>query len=81
MLRGICDILLGQPGDLPIGRLDAFITHQLDNCFDNSYDYYGYRESGFDSGEGAWEIATSAMTCSRRENYPMIIFYRGSDKK
>ncbi len=40
----------------------------------------GDGELGFDSGEGAWETATTSKEGSRRANYPMLI-RRGSDKK
>ena len=40
----------------------------------------GDGELGFDSGEGAWETATTSKEGSRRANYPMPI-RRGSDKK
>ena len=35
---------------------------------------------GFDSGEGAWETATTSKEGSRRANYP-ILTQGGSDKK
>ena len=40
----------------------------------------GNGELGFDSGEGAWEIATTSKEGSRRVNYPILI-KGGSDKK
>ena len=40
----------------------------------------GNRELGFNSGEGAWEIATTSKEGSRRVNYPILI-KRGSNKK
>ena len=40
----------------------------------------GNGELGFDSGEGAWETATTSKEGSRRANYPILI-RRGSDKK
>ena len=40
----------------------------------------GNGESGFDSGEGALETATTSKEGSRRANYP-ILTQRGSDKK
>ena len=40
----------------------------------------GNRELGFNSGEGAWEIATTSKEGSRRVNYPIMIS-RGNDKK
>ena len=40
----------------------------------------GNGESGFDSGEGAWETATTSKEGSRRENYP-ISERGGSDEK
>ena len=40
----------------------------------------GDGELGFDSGEGAWETATTSKEGSRRVNYP-ILTQGGSDKK
>ncbi len=40
----------------------------------------GNGELGFDSGEGAWETATTSKEGSRRANYP-ILTQGGSDKK
>ena len=40
----------------------------------------GNGELGFDSGEGAREMATTSKEGSRRANYP-ILTQRGSDKK
>ena len=40
----------------------------------------GNGESGFDSGEGAWETATTSKEGSRRANYP-ILTQGGSDSK
>ena len=40
----------------------------------------GDGELGFDSGEGAWETATTSKEGSRHENYPIPI-RGGSDKK
>jgi len=40
----------------------------------------GDGELGFDSGEGAWETATTSKEGSRRGNYP-IPTRGGSDKK
>lgn len=40
----------------------------------------GNGELGFDSGEGAWDIATTSKEGSRRVNYP-ILKQRGSNKK
>ena len=39
----------------------------------------GNGELGFDSGEGAWEMATTSKEGSRRANYP-ILTQGGSDK-
>ena len=39
----------------------------------------GNRELGFDSGEGAWETATTSTEGSRRVNYP-ILTQGGGDK-
>ena len=44
----------------------------------------GNGELGFDSGEGAWEMATTSKEGSRRVNYPIpTVFrmWRGSDNK
>ena len=38
----------------------------------------GNGESGFDSGEGAWETATTSTEGSRRVNYPILAQW-GSD--
>ena len=40
----------------------------------------GNGELGFDSGEGALEMATTSKEGSRRVNYPILI-QRGSDNK
>ena len=40
----------------------------------------GNGESGFDSGEGALETATTSKEGSRRENYPLAE-RRGSDDR
>jgi len=40
----------------------------------------GNGESGFDSGEGAWETATTSKEGSRRANYPLLA-RGGSDEK
>ena len=40
----------------------------------------GNGESGFDTGEGAWEIATTSKEGSRHANYP-IPERGGSDEK
>jgi hypothetical protein len=40
----------------------------------------GNGESGFDSGEGAWETATTSKEGSRRANYPFSV-RGGSDEK
>ena len=40
----------------------------------------GNGELGFDSGEGAWETATTSKEGSRRVNYP-IVTHGGSDNK
>ena len=40
----------------------------------------GDGELGFDSGEGAWEMATTSKEGSRRANYPIPI-RGGSDNK
>ena len=42
--------------------------------------FTGNGELGFDSGEGAWEMATTSKEGSRRVNYPILI-QGGSDNK
>jgi len=49
-----------------ISALSAFDGSVVDYRGDN-----GYGELGFDSGEGAWEIATTSTEGSRRVNCPM----------
>ena len=54
------------------------------SAFDGSVvDYHGdhgYGELGFDSGEGAWETATTSTEGSRRVNCPMPNWW-GSEEK
>ena len=59
-----------------------FLTYQLSDGRVLAYRGYmtGNRELGFDSGEGAWETATTSKEGSRRANYP-ILTQGGSDKK
>ena len=40
----------------------------------------GNGEYGFDSGEGAWDMATTSKDGSKRTNYP-ILTLEGSDKE
>lgn len=42
--------------------------------------YNGYGKLVFNSGEGAWEIATTSKDGSRRETYPMFKQW-GSDNE
>ena len=41
----------------------------------------GNRELGFDSGQGAWETATTSKEGSMRANYPVLTRGRGDKKK
>lgn len=62
-------------GSRRISALSALDGSVVDYRGDN-----GYGELGFDSGEAAWETATTSKEGSRRVNYPIPI--RGdSDKK
>ena len=57
-----------------------FLLYQLDCRIEAYNGDDGYGELGFDSGEGAWEMAPTSMEGSRRENYP-ILTQGGSDNK
>ena len=58
-----------------------FLTYQLSMVgYWPTMAVTGNRELGFDSGEGAWETATTSKEGSRRANYPMVED-RGSDEK
>jgi hypothetical protein len=58
----------------PVGK-SKVRSHLLanDGCVVNNHGYHGYGESGFDSGEGALEMATTSKDGSRRANYPLVI--------
>ena len=58
-----------------------FLTYQLLLvCYWRTMAMTGNGELGFDSGEGACEMATTSKEGSRRANYP-ILTQGGSDKK
>ena len=58
-----------------------FLTYQLPTAgYWPTVAMTGNGELGFDSGEGAWETATTSKEGSRRANYP-ILTQGGSDKK
>ena len=61
-----------------------FIQISALSTFDGRIEAYhgltGNGELGFDSGEGAWETATTSKEGSRRANYP-ILTQGGSDNK
>ena len=58
-----------------------FLTYQLPTVgYWPTVALTGNGELGFDSGEGAWETATTSKEGSRRANYP-ILTQGGSDKK
>ncbi len=58
-----------------------FLTYQLPTVvYWTTVALTGNGELGFDSGEGAWETATTSKEGSRRVNYP-ILTQGGSDKK
>ena len=58
-----------------------FLPHQLSMVvYWTTMAFTGNGGLGFDSGEGAWETATTSKEGSRRVNYPILI-QGGSDKK
>ena len=58
-----------------------FLPHQLSMVvYWTTMALTGNGGLGFDSGEGAWETATTSKEGSRRVNYPILI-QGGSDKK
>ena len=58
-----------------------FLPHQLSMVvYWTTMAFTGNGGLGFDSGEGAWETATTSTEGSRRVNYPILI-QGGSDKK
>lgn len=58
-----------------------FLPHQLSMVvYWTTMAFTGNGGLGFDSGEGAWETATTSKEGSRRVNYP-ILTQGGSDKK
>ena len=58
-----------------------FLPHQLSMVvYWTTMAFTGNGGLGFDSGEGAWETATTSKEGSRRANYP-ILTQGGSDKK
>ena len=67
-----------------LARVDEaikFLTYQLPTVgYWPTVALTGNGELGFDSGEGAWETATTSKEGSRRVNYP-ILTQGGSDKK
>ena len=48
-----------------------FLIYQLYCSVADYNGFDGYGELGFDSGEGAWETATTSKEGSRRANYPI----------
>ena len=81
---------------LPSGMWWFIVTERIAEFCDKSFKFLPYQlwmvvywttmavtgngELGFDSGEGAWETATTSKEGSRRANYP-ILTQGGSDKK
>ncbi len=62
-------------------RASEFLTYQLSMVgYWPTVALTGDGELGFDSGEGAREIATTSKEGSRRANYPFLA-QGGSDKK
>jgi hypothetical protein len=67
--------------DRVCGSPFKFLTYQLPTVgYWPTVALTGNGELGFDSGEGAWETATTSKEGSRRANYP-ILTQGGSDKK
>ena len=80
---------------IKINNINLFLYYYF-NCGDSSLKLLPYQlwmvvyrptmvvtgngELGFDSGEGAWETATTSKEGSRRANYP-ILTQGGSDNK
>ena len=63
------------------GKSFKFLPHQLSMVvYWTTMAFTGNGGLGFDSGEGAWETATTSKEGSRRVNYP-ILTQGGSDKK
>ena len=59
---------------------NEFLTYQLTMVgYWPTMAMTGNGELGFDSGEGAWETATTSKEGSRRANYPILTQW-GSDK-
>ena len=64
-----------------VDKVIKFLTYQLPTVgYWPTVALTGNGELGFDSGEGAWETATTSKEGSRRVNYP-ILTQGGSDKK
>jgi hypothetical protein len=67
--------------DRVCGSSFELLTYQLPTVgYWPTVAFTGNGELGFDSGEGAWETATTSKEGSRRANYP-ILTQGGSDKK
>ena len=67
--------------DFTVDEAIKFLTYQLSMVgYWPTMALTGNGELGFDSGEGAWETATTSKEGSRRVNYP-ILTQGGSDKK
>ena len=65
----------------------SYVSHHYNLCsimqvgiIRNCQGVYRHRESGFDSGEGALETATTTKVGSRRENYPNGDTNRGGNE-
>ena len=65
---------------LAIGSIKFLPYQPLMVVYWTTMAFTGNGELGFDSGEGAWETATTSKEGSRRANYPIPI-RGGSDKK
>ena len=79
-LRGIMVIHSMQTNCILNSRRLEFLPYQLWTVWSlPTVASTGNGELGFDSGEGAWEMATTSKEGSRRANYP--IFPQGGSKK
>ena len=77
------ELIHSVPANRPFAGDESFkfLTYQLPTVgYWPTVALTGNGELGFDSGEGAWETATTSKEGSRRVNYP-IRTQGGSDKK
>ena len=74
-------IIITDRSEASLAKSFKFLPYQLSMVvYWTTMAVTGNGELGFDSGEGAWETATTSKEGSRRVNYP-ILTQGGSDKK